>query len=292
MSASHLSLGPVRFLLQGESGQPLRYDDWAYRAFFETQPPAQAQRARVEMAVTIVAAGKALPEQTPLFESGRNWAVWPDGEGLAFYSGFAHRARARVCCRVTPALEHGMLYVDDDASDAPLRYPLDQILCWGLLGKCGGILLHAAVVVRNGQGVVLAGRSGAGKSTLSGLCAEAGWEILNDDRAILYPGPDGGGWLVAGTPWHGSGRYARQATVPLRGVFLLEKALSNRVEGLAGVHPHVALLHAAAVAWFSDAWSQAGLDALDRLTRAVPVRRFCFTPTRAAVDVLCREAVV
>ncbi len=286
-----LSIGPVGFVLYGTDSLPVRYEDPAHRAFYESFPSITADPPASVLHVQVVRGSLPCPAGPPLFASGKNWVVWADRNGWFFGSGYGNRETPYRACRVTRSLDVATLHVEGDPSVAPLRYPLDQVLAWGLLGRCGGILLHAAAVVRDGVALVLAGRSGAGKSTLSGLCADAGWTILNDDRVMLYPDPAGAGWRVAGTPWHGSGRFARNETVPLQGVFLLEQAPRNRVETLSGPNRRLALLHAASVAWFSEEWSQAGLDALDRLARELPTRRFCFAPTRSAVDVLDREAV-
>ncbi len=290
MPVNHLTLGPVRFVMRGADDRPVRYDDWAYRGFF-TNRQAAAGRPRIELPVHIVRGSLPCPAGPPLFESGRNWAVWPERDGWFFGSGYVNRETPYRVCRVARGLDAATLYVDGDPGDAPLRYPLDQVLSWGLLGKCGGVLLHAAAVVRDGVGLVLAGRSGAGKSTLSGLCADAGWTILNDDRVMLYPDPAGAGWLAAGTPWPGSGHYALPATVPLQGIFLLTQDIDNRVERIAGGDARLALLPVASVAWFLDDWSQATLDALNRLTREAPVHRFCFTRSPEAVAALALDAV-
>ena len=168
--------------------------------------------------------------------------------------------------------------------EAPLRYPVDQIWTWGLLSQLGGALLHAAVAVKDGTGWVFAGRSGAGKSTLAGLCRAEGWRILNDDRAMVFR--RGGAWRVAGTPWHGSGRFAEAAEVPLGGIYLLRQARDNRLEPVSRSRARLALLDVAAVPWFEETWAQGILDGLDRLTRDVEIARFHFSKTPQAVRAL------
>lgn len=60
---------------------------------------------------------------------------------------------------------------------------------WRYLRTCRKyLLLHAASLVRDGRGVILAGSAGAGKSTLvAGLLAR-GWEYLCDEFALIDPG--------------------------------------------------------------------------------------------------------
>ena len=55
------------------------------------------------------------------------------------------------------------------------------------LGWRRHLLLHAAVVERDGAAVILTGESGAGKSTLAALLTARGWRLLGDEFALLSP---------------------------------------------------------------------------------------------------------
>lgn len=151
-----------------------------------------------------------------------------------------------------------------------------------MLARIGGALLHAAVAVNDGVGHVFTGRSGAGKSTISALLRAEGWRVLNDDRVVVFR--RGGAWRVAGTPWHGSGRFAEAAEVPLAGIHFLQQAAECRRESMAASQIRLALLDVTAVPWFEDSWSQGILDGLDRLAREVEVDRFHFAKTPAAAQ--------
>src|ERR1035441_165789 len=50
--------------------------------------------------------------------------------------------------------------------------------------------LHAACVVRGGQGICLAGDSTAGKSTLAYFCAKSGYQVLSDNGVWLLNATD------------------------------------------------------------------------------------------------------
>lgn len=279
-----LDIGPVRFVLQGEGLPPVRYGGWAYRDFVADGPEPVPSRALIELPVRLRRGARARPSLPPLFEVGRNWAVWADGDGWLFCSGYADRDRPRFSCRLARGLGEAELGVDADPSDAPLRYPLDQVLSWALLSRCGGVLLHAAAVERDGFGLALAGRSGAGKSTLSGLCRAEGWRVLNDDRAVLFR--RGGNARLAGTPWHGSGRFAEARETPLAGILLLARSSEDRLEPLSASEARRAILPAASIPWFEESWAQGALDALDALLSGVPVFRFHFTRTPDAMRAL------
>ncbi len=282
---SHLNIGPVRFVLHGEDSFSVRYDAWGYRNFFSEQPIATDSCPLAEMAVQIRLGSVDLPPEPPLYECGKNWAVWPDGEDhWLLYSRYAGREQPGYCCRVSRDLKQAVLNVADDLKTDPLRYPLDQILSWGLLSRCGGVLMHSALVTREGTGLVLTGHSGAGKSTLAELCREQGWRGINDDRVILYQRD--GRPFAAGTPWHGTGLLAEAGEVAPAAILLLTQSDSERLERVPSRTAKLELLDVTSIPWFEDDWSQGALDALDALVESVPVYRFFFTKTPAAVRAL------
>jgi HprK-related kinase A len=47
------------------------------------------------------------------------------------------------------------------------------------------LLLHAAVIEKNGQAVILPGQTGAGKSTLCAALVGHGWRLLSDEMAMI-----------------------------------------------------------------------------------------------------------
>ena len=285
----HLDIGPLRFSLRCMNGGTMRYAAPAYAGFYAQGSEPCVSTPLSGMPVDLVERISPLPRGEPIWRAGGHWAAWKAGDDLVFRSGIQAPAEAQMACRVARDLSRAELAPAPSAwvgggCESPLRYPLDQILTWGMLSRIGGALLHAAVAVRDGLGWVFAGRSGAGKSTLAGLCHAEGYRILNDDRALVFP--RGGEWRVAGTPWHGSGRFAEAAEVPLGGLFFLNQSPENRLEEMEPAASRLALLDVAAVPWFEDAWAQGTLDGLDRLVREVELQRFHFTRTSAAVQVV------
>lgn len=55
------------------------------------------------------------------------------------------------------------------------------------LGERRYLLLHAASVEKNGQGLILTGESGSGKSTLAALLGEQGWRFMGDEFVLIEP---------------------------------------------------------------------------------------------------------
>jgi HprK-related kinase A len=75
----------------------------------------------------------------------------------------------------------------------PLPAELSGALFEWSLNWCVGdhahrwVAVHAAVVERDGQAIVLSGISGAGKSTLCAALVVAGWRLLSDEFALIDP---------------------------------------------------------------------------------------------------------
>lgn len=287
--AGHLDIGPLRMTLRLGAPGTVRYSAPAYGSFFFEGEGSRESAPLCEMPVDIVPRADPVPAREPLWRGGRNWAAWEAGADLVCQAGFQGRDFARWSCRVARDLRRAELAVAPAAGDpeilaSPLVYPLDQILSWGLLSRIGGVLLHASVAVKDGTGWVFAGRSGAGKSTIAALCHAEGYRILNDDRVMIFR--RGGEWRVAGTPWHGSGRFAEAAEVPLGGLYFLQQDRRDSMEPVPASQARLALLDVAAVPWFEDVWAQGTLDGLDRLVQDIGIQRFHFTKAPAAVRTL------
>lgn len=84
-------------------------------------------------------------------------------------------------------------FLDTDEPFEP--YPLDQALPlfeWGL-NWCIAIrahqylMLHAAVLERDGHALLMPAMPGSGKSTLCAALAHRGWRLLSDEFGLLHP---------------------------------------------------------------------------------------------------------
>lgn len=101
---------------------------------------------------------------------------------------FARRPWRRF---VRPAVTIGGDFVLPEAAPLPLAQGL-LAAEMGMnlqmaLGQRRYLLLHAAVVERDGQALVMTGVSGAGKSTLAALLGGRGWRLMGDEFALLDP---------------------------------------------------------------------------------------------------------
>ena len=124
-------------------------------------------------------------------------------EIAAQYAGFPIETEPAICdffLRISPpstlrrhVRKNVRAYVDDRDPFEPMRrdlaYPLfESALNWCIATDINRyLMLHSAVVARDGHAVVLPAPSGSGKSTFCAYLSLAGWRLLSDEFAILRP---------------------------------------------------------------------------------------------------------
>ena len=92
--------------------------------------------------------------------------------------------------------DYGELTVSENISPQEIEYYLRAI--YAVLGfKAGGVMLHAAGIVRDERAYLFFGHSGSGKTTVTKLSHK--YRVLNDDLLLLLP--SGGEWFVYATPF-------------------------------------------------------------------------------------------
>ena len=96
-----------------------------------------------------------------------------------------------------------------------------------LLARTGGFLLHASSAVRNGKAFLFSGLSEAGKTTIARL-APSDVALLTDEASYVRRVDDQ--YVAYGTPFAGElGRPGKNISAPIAAVYLLEKAMENRI---------------------------------------------------------------
>lgn len=173
----------------------------------------------------------ALPGEAP----AEGWCSW----GVAGLVFFQHTQSRDIFCGlmtgnrvlVLRQFRHALLPV------------FDEVI------KAGGLIVHGALLEREGSGVLLLGRSGAGKTT----CCQrlpAGWRVLGDDLALVvksgtgqflaHPLPT---WSAVDSDCQGWPCRINES-VPLEALFLLRPSVEDRVEKLRGAEAAVAVKQA------------------------------------------------
>lgn len=145
----------------------------------------------------------------------------------------------------------------------------------------GGLLMHAAAIACQGQGVLFCGVPGAGKSTQARLWEQVyGAEAINNDQpCIVY---EDGKAFVSGTPWSGKEPCYKNLCVPVRAIVLVEKSDADRIEPVSKAEAYGLLcLHEYVVPVQPEIEALYGV-AVEKLINSVPVYRQYCTKTEAA----------
>lgn len=151
------------------------------------------------------------------------------------------------------------------------------------------MLMHGAVVAKDGFGYMITAPSGTGKTTrlLRWLEAYPDSVVVNGDKPLVQLSDDPP--LAYGTPWCGKEGMSTNMAVPLRAIFCLERAGVNRVTRLSPAAAYLSL--------FPMVYQPADIEAsrrvlrlLRRLISQVAVYRFQSEPTREAVRLAWESA--
>jgi hypothetical protein len=148
----------------------------------------------------------------------------------------------------------------------------------------GGLLLHAASVVRNGRALVFTGKSGAGKTTISRL-APRDAAVLSDEVSYLRRSADG--YTCHGTPFAGElARPGENVSAPLAAIYLLGHGSENRIEPVEPAEAAREIL--GNVLFFAEDSDlvKAVFRATIALVERVPLRRLSFVPDVRVWDLL------
>lgn len=101
----------------------------------------------------------------------------------------------------------------------------------------GGLLIHGALIERDGIGVILAAPGGTGKTTASNRVREP-WRSLSDDATIIVKNSTGDYYAHPWPTWSRffengpGGRWHVERAVRLKGLFFLNRAEENSVKPL------------------------------------------------------------
>lgn len=166
---------------------------------------------------------------------------------------------------------HGQVVM---APEGSLENFLRVLYAW-LCFRQGGLLLHAAGVIRDGCGYVFFGPSGAGKTTTTRL-SEGLAQVLSDDLVIIRRRD--GRYVLYGVPFRGERVEAPRlnAQAPLAGLFRLRKDQRHAVVPLSGAEGVAELMAAAPFVVADRAAAAELMNVCSALMAAVPVRALHF----------------
>ena len=113
-----------------------------------------------------------------------NWYIFKNGSDFIFTESKDKHKISKYLVAVNGFKE--WLFISRDDENAFFSYPFDSLfLQYGLL-SLGAVTLHASCVYKYNNGLLFVGRSGRGKSTLARMFYENGYNVLHDDKIVLY----------------------------------------------------------------------------------------------------------
>ena len=152
-----------------------------------------------------------------------------------------------------------------------------------------GLPLHAALVEKDGYGVVFLGPSGIGKSTQAKLWVEhQGADFIIGDRPGLRR--IDGQWLGFGMPWDGKDGIKQQKQVPIRALISLEQAPENSIRRLSKQEAMIVLLNQVMMPMWDDAAMNLLTPLMGQLATEIPFYHLKNLPNKEAT-ILTRDTI-
>lgn len=174
--------------------------------------------------------------------------------------------------------------VEEPGADTLLALGAGELLVRTRILFADGVVLHAAGIDYQGQGLLLVGHAGAGKSTQALLWEAAGAIGLSDDRVAVRLHECGP--VIYGTPWGGTADIGLNRQVPLRAIFVLAKAPHNALEQLTPAEAALRLLPRTFLPYWNRALLGRAISIVGRLAELVPTCVLHCRPEQAAVDLV------
>lgn len=231
MSASYLSIGGLLIRVDSEAPAPAGLIGDRLRAF-EISSPSRDPDVRLlwrSQDPTAIRLGETL------FDPGSIWRLHRSHDNQGYVAVVAYGDDGRLTrrasvieadmgwsdCRLTEAVDH-------EGWSSLLNLGVGELLVRTRIVRDRGILFHSSAVDDSGKGILMVGHSGAGKSTQSLIWAEQPRTVvLSDDRVAVRLAGDAP--TAFGTPWGGTAGIAKNSSVPLNVILVLEQSPTNEL---------------------------------------------------------------
>ncbi|NOZ10990.1 MAG: hypothetical protein GXP09_08135 [Gammaproteobacteria bacterium] len=166
---------------------------------------------------------------------------------------------------------------DDDYFTGVFENYFRVVVAYRLLA-CGGVLLHSAGVIDEGNAYLFFGPSNAGKTTVSRLSQDSGHSVLSDDINALLAGP-AQDVVAEKMPFAGElGQTATPSgTYPVRGLFRLHQGPRNAVRDMRPSEGIAALVACSPYVNADPVRQDRLFENLEHLSTITPVRHLTFS---------------
>ena len=168
----------------------------------------------------------------------------------------------------------------------PMKYPMGPILMHYITLKTDAVMLHASCAYDGVKARIFTGFSGAGKSTMSMIWAEAGNQIINDDRLIVRKMEDG--FFVYNTPMYYQDKPKK---APLNSIFLISHSPENTINKLSGALAVSRVMAFSIQNNFDRQFINSRIDLFSEMASQVSIYELGFVPDKQVVQfVLANES--
>lgn len=244
----------------------------------------------IDLAITVIAELPNLSHGPLRFDACHGlWRLYETDEGLLLESLNTKTHQTRTRALITKDFSHVDVWTRGEKTASVLGWvpmkilnPLVEVCLLTRLAREGGLLLHSAGILSPTGGYIFTGQSGAGKSTLSGFFDTQGASVLSDERMIIRKSEDA--FLIHGTPWVGSGAYAKNESGPLTELFCISHGPQHQIERLSPS----AVLALILPQCFLPHWDRTAMEStlafLSDLIAHVPCQRLTFAKQPDVVD--------
>lgn len=215
-----------------------------------------------------------LSEQEELIFEARNdfqkfYSIFKSGTNLRF---ILYNQQTKDVVQQVALLDHSFshwtVYTNPEADGSlwPLKYPLGPIVMYYLTVNSAAALIHASCIFDGIKGRIFTGFSGAGKSTMSKIWADAGNQVINDDRLVIRKQDNG--YFVYNTPMYYRDRPKK---APLNAIHLISHSPVNKINKLSGALAVSKVLAFCIQNNYDKKYIQNHLDFLSELCNQIPV---------------------
>jgi len=248
------------------------------------------QHPDIEIGVTLVEELPNLPQGPLHFDACQGlWRLFEAEAGLLLESLDTKTHQSCSLALITKDFSHVEVWTRGEKIGSVLSWvpmkilnPLVEVCLLTRLAREGGILLHSAGVLTPAGGYIFTGASGAGKSTLSGFFDARGASVLSDERMIIRK--MGEIFVLHGTPWVGSGAYAKNESGLLRELFTIGHGPQHQIESLSPSAALALILPQCFLPHWDRAAMETTLAFLSDLVSHIPCRRLVFAKHPDIVD--------
>ena len=192
------------------------------------------------------------------------------------------------CIFTAPGYE-GFIDIDEKSGELNLssKSPVEEVdyylrVAYALLTfDTGGMMFHAAGIVRNGEALLFFGHSGSGKTTVARVSRDD--IILNDDLLLILPRNSGvnreSKWMAYGTPfWNPTQVAPTNQCGPVVGLFRLVQDLEVYLEPMGSGQALAELVSNIPVIPDDPIRGEILLQRSIRFLESVPAQRLHFLP--------------